>query len=186
MVRLFMQFKRLTHLGEFGTKMKKKLCYWHSHRKETGVKQAKVKSLPILKYLLLSGGVIATLLTLTACQKSAETTLIGCYTTSKTEPAQIKINQAGDGYTMQMREFNDPNQAWDTPEPMQILQKSEVKNYFPVEEKSVEAIIARPDHVFVLAKVTESLTSLDSRFDSPYLGFIYKGSNTIYKVDCGK
>lgn len=147
-------------------------------------------------------------LTLTACQKpdsktnsqansptpSANTsnTLVGCYTTMKSEPAQIKINVDNSNYTMQMREFNDPDKQWDTPEPLQTLAKPEVKSYFDIDEKSVETALIRPDKVFAIAKIQDSLTNLDARFDSQYLGYIAKaetmkgGSNTIYKVECGK
>lgn len=135
-------------------------------------------------------------LTLTACQKNPDTKttspnansagLVGCYTTMKTEPAQIKINEQNGRYTMQMREFNDPDKPWDKPEPLQTLAQKDIKVYFDVDEKSVENAVIRPDKVFALAKVQDSLMNLDSRFDSNYLGFIYKGSNTIYKVECGQ
>lgn len=119
--------------------------------------------------------------------------LAGCYTVSHSEPAQIKINHEktdnGDKYTMQMREFNDPAKNWDTPTPMQILPNNspEIQQFFDIkagEHQFVEKVIAREDKMFVLAKVTDSFARLNPQFDSPYLGFIYKGSNTIFKVSC--
>ncbi len=147
--------------------------------------------------------VISTSLLLSACQPTDNATkaeansndpLIGCYTVSHSEPAQIKISKTGDpqngeSYVMQMHQFNDPNKDWDTPEPMQVLpnDNSEITKYFDIkadENKYLEKVIARPDRVFVLAKITDSFASLNPQFDSPYLGYIYKGSNTVYKVSC--
>ncbi|MFW2176810.1 MULTISPECIES: hypothetical protein [unclassified Moraxella] len=123
--------------------------------------------------------------------------LVGCYTVSHSEPAQIKISKATtngdnnntDGYAMQMRQFNDPSKDWDKPEPMQVLanNNSDIQKYFDIkadENKYLEKVIARPDRMFVLAKVTEGFANLNPQFDSPYLGYIYKGSNTVYKVSC--
>lgn len=142
-------------------------------------------------------------LTLTACQNSPSTStlsnkmsspnsLIGCYTIIKTEPAQIKINEENGGYSMQMRQFNDPDKPWDKPEPLKELSNTEYKNYFNVDEKSIEKSIVRPDKVFALAKIQDSLMNLDKQFDSNYLGYIAKSetakgnSTTVYKVDCGR
>ncbi len=151
------------------------------------------------RYLLIAlYPLIVTSISLTACQKNPQTnastntssaTLVGCYTVTKTEPPQIKINLENGSYTMQMRQFNDPDKPWDSPEPLQALVQTDSKKYFDVNEKSVETALIRPDKVFAIAKVQDSLMSLDSRFDSSYLGFIaksenIKGSNTIYKVDC--
>lgn len=121
--------------------------------------------------------------------KVSSDVLAGCYTISKSEPAQIKINQAGDSYTMQMRQFNDPNKDWDNPEPMEVLANNDnsLSKYFDIqanESKYLEKVIARPDRVFVLAKISSGFASLNPQFDSPYLGYIYKGSNTVYKVSC--
>lgn len=119
--------------------------------------------------------------------------MVGCYTVSYSEPAQIKISlqptAQGEQYVMQMRQFNDTKQGWDNPEPMQVLESSDksLPKYFDIkadEHQYLEKVIARPDRVFVLAKVTDSFASLNPQFDSPYLGYIYKGSNTIYKVSC--
>lgn len=114
---------------------------------------------------------------------------VGCYTVSHSEPAQIKIIKHGDNYAMQMREFNDPTKNWDKPEAMQVIASDspDIQKYFDIkagENKYLEKVIARPDRVFVLAKITDSFANLNPQFDSPYLGYIYKGSNTVYKVDC--
>lgn len=119
----------------------------------------------------------------------AQDTLTGCYTVNHTEPAQIKISKHGDNYSMQMRQYNDPSKDWDTPTPMQVLANDnpEIGKYFDIkagESKFLEKVIARPDRVFVLAKITDSFASLNPQYDSPYLGYIYKASNTVYKVSC--
>lgn len=148
------------------------------------------------------------ILSATACQKNPETSkatnpqaniaanadtssgLVGCYTTLKTEPAQIKINLDNGNYSMQMREFNDPDKLWDKPEPLQSLANNDIKTYFNVEEKSVEKALIRPDKVFAVAQVQDNLINLDAHFDSNYLGYIAKSetakgnSTTIYKVKC--
>lgn len=119
--------------------------------------------------------------------------LAGCYTVSIHEPALIKINHEttanADTYSMQMRAFNDPSKDWDMPTTMQVLPTNspEIQKYFDIgdnESQFVEQVIARADRFFVLAKVTDSFARLNPQFDSPYLGFIYQGSNTIYKVSC--
>lgn len=134
------------------------------------------------------------ILPLSACQKMGQVTaendpLVGCYTVSKSEPAQIKISQTDGQYAMQMRRFNQADQDWDNPEPMQVLANNsdEIKTYFGIktgESKFLQKVIARPDRVFVLAKLDDSFASLNPQYDSPYLGYIYKGSNTVYKVSC--
>lgn len=157
-------------------------------------------SLPSLTICLVS------VLAVTACQQTEQIAtqtqaqaesdndsnsdpLVGCYTVSKSEPAQIKISKSDEQYAMQMRQFNNPNKDWDTPEPMQVLANDsrEIGKYFAInagESKFLEKVIARPDRVFVLAKITDSFASLNPQFDSAYLGYIYKGSNTVYKVSC--
>nr|WP_315043152.1 hypothetical protein [uncultured Moraxella sp.] len=150
---------------------------------------------------------VMAVIALSACQKpntqtahnkandsvASDDLLAGCYTVSHSEPAQIKINHEktaqGERYTMQMREFNDPNKNWDTPAPMQVLtnDSAEIQKYFDIkadENAYLQKVIAREDRVFVLAKITDSFANMNPQFDSPYLGFIYKGSNTIYKVSC--
>lgn len=150
---------------------------------------------------LLLGGVLATLCPLSACQPSdppnrtsnsktqAQDTLIGCYTVSHDEPAQIKISRNGTGYQMQMRRFNDPTQGWDNPEPLETLapDNAELTRYFDIkadEQRYLQAVLARPDRVLVLAKITDSFARLNPQFDSSYLAYIYRGSNTIYHVAC--
>ena len=173
-------------------------------------KQSRARVLPVLNKLSLA--IVCVLsLNLSACSKpqnptsaSNETTatqsadsndvFVGCYTVSHSEPAQIKIikngdSKSGESYAMQMREFNDPTKNWDKPETMQVIANDspDIQKYFDIkagENKYLEKVIARPDRVFVLAKITDSFASLNPQFDSPYLGYIYKGSNTVYKVDC--
>ena len=72
---------------------------------------------------------------------------------------------------------------------MQVLtnDSAEIQKYFDIkadENAYLQKVIAREDRVFVLAKITDSFANMNPQFDSPYLGFIYKGSNTIYKVSC--
>lgn len=143
---------------------------------------------------------LAFLMMTVACQKTDNTNalvkdspsddpLVGCYTVSHDEPAQIKISKTGEQYAMQMHQFNDPSKDWDNPEPMQVLNTndSELTKYFDIkkgESQYFDKVIARPDRVFVLAKITDSFASINPQYDSSYLGYIYKGSNTVYKVSC--
>lgn len=147
------------------------------------------------------GGLFALL---TACQPSDKSTqaldraghhtqaldaLVGCYTVSHDEPAQIKISRNGTGYQMQMHRFNDPTQDWDNPEPLEVIapNNAELLRYFDIkadEQRYLQAVLARPDRVLVLAKLTDNFARLNPQFDSAYLAFIYRGSNTIYQVTC--
>lgn len=129
----------------------------------------------------------------THAQTQAQDVLVGCYTVSHDEPAQIKISRNGTGYQMQMRRFNDPTQDWDNPEPLEVLtpahadDSAELPRYFDIkadEQRYLQAVLARPDRVLVLAKVTDSFARLNPQFDSAYLAYIYRGSNTIYHVAC--
>ena len=172
-------------------------------------KQSHARVSPILNQLSLA--IVCVLsLNLLACSKpqnpssardtsSTQSTasndvFVGCYTVSHSEPAQIKIikngdSKSGESYAMQMREFNDPTKNWDKPEAMQVIatDSPDIQKYFDIkadEHQYLEKVIARSDRVFVLAKITDSFASLNPQFDSPYLGYIYKGSNTVYKVAC--
>lgn len=134
---------------------------------------------------------------LTACQKNdtpAQTTdpqvssLVGCYTISRDEPAQIKINQTADGFSMQMQTLK-ANRAWDNPEPLQVLDIASGWRYFQVNtldfnKEDVEQIIARPDGVMALAKLQDTAMNVNPRLDSPYVMYIVQGSNTVYQVPC--
>lgn len=109
---------------------------------------------------------------------------VGCYTISHDDPAQIKISTHAGKLVMQMKEPANANRVWDNPEPLEILTKKDVANYFAIDAKKLDAIIARPDKLMVLAKVQTSHANLDPLLDSEYLAYIYRGANTIYKVVC--
>lgn len=108
----------------------------------------------------------------------------GCYTISHNEPAQIKISIDTDKFVMQMKEPASAKRIWDNPEPLEILTKNDVPNYFSIDADKVDAIIARPDKLMILAKVKSSYANLDPLLDSEYLAYIYRGANTIYQVAC--
>lgn len=108
----------------------------------------------------------------------------GCYTVSHDEPAQIKVSQQGDDWIMQMKEPKRANRVWDEPEKLEPLPISEVRDYFSIDPNNVDAVLARPDKVLVLAHVKSVYANIDPLLDSEYLSYIYKGANTIYKVDC--
>ena len=55
---------------------------------------------------------------------------------------------------------------------------------FGIDKNNVEGMIGRPDRVFVVAQVKQAYVNIDPTLDSPYLGSILQGSNTIYKVEC--
>lgn len=111
-------------------------------------------------------------------------TFAGCYTVSHDEPAQIKISEQNGAWVMQMKEPKSANRVWDTPEPLEALDKTNLKKYFSIDADNVDALIARPDKQLVMAHVLPAYANIDPLLDSEYLAFIYKGANTIYKVDC--
>ncbi|SUD91152.1 hypothetical protein [Psychrobacter phenylpyruvicus] len=108
----------------------------------------------------------------------------GCYTVSKDEPPQIKVSQQAQGLVMQMKEPKSANRVWDDPEPLEPIAIDKVSKYFSIDKKNVEGVIGRPDRVFVVAQVKQAYVNIDPTLDSPYLGYILQGSNTIYKVEC--
>lgn len=123
--------------------------------------------------------------TATVSTKTAELSVFsGCYTVSHDEPAQIKISEQNGAWVMQMKEPKSANRVWDTPEPLEALDKKTLKTYFSIDESNVDAAIARPDKQLVMAHVLPAYARMDPLLDSEYLAFIYKGANTIYKVDC--
>lgn len=108
----------------------------------------------------------------------------GCYTVSQDEPAQIKISQQAQGLVMQMKEPKSANRVWDDPEALEPIALDQVSKYFSIDKNNVEGMIGRPDRVFVVAQVKQAYVNIDPTLDSPYLGSILQGSNTIYKVEC--
>lgn len=111
-------------------------------------------------------------------------TFAGCYTVSFDEPAQIKISEQNGAWVMQMKEPKSANRVWDTPEPLEALDKANLKKYFSIDADNVDAVIGRPDKQLVMAHVLPAYANIDPLLDSEYLAFIYKGANTIYKVEC--
>lgn len=108
----------------------------------------------------------------------------GCYTVSHDEPAQIKISQQSGEWVMQMKEPASANRVWDVAEPLEIVDNSEIPKFFSIDPDNVDAVIARPDRVLVLAHVKPVYANIDPLLDSEYLSYIYRGANTIYRVDC--
>lgn len=108
----------------------------------------------------------------------------GCYTVSQDEPAQIKVSQQAQGLVMQMKEPKSANRVWDDPEALEPIALDQVSKYFSIDKNNVEGMIGRPDRVFVVAQVKQAYVNIDPTLDSPYLGSILQGSNTIYKVEC--
>ena len=108
----------------------------------------------------------------------------GCYTVSRDEPAQIKVSQQGGGWVMQMKEPASAKRVWDDAEPLEVLAKSDIPTYFSIDPDNVDAVIGRPDRVLVLAHVKPVYANIDPLLDSEYLSYIYRGANTIYRVEC--
>ena len=108
----------------------------------------------------------------------------GCYTVSHDEPAQIKVSEQNGAWVMQMKEPASANRVWDTPEPLEVLNNSDVPKYFSIDPNNIDAVIGRPDRVLVMAHVKTAYTNIDPLLDSEYLSYIYKGANTIYRVEC--
>ena len=148
-----------------------------------------------LKTLMLTA-VVGSMLSLTACNDAdtiAETEVAaavdlsvfeGCYTVSFDEPAQIKVSEQKGAWVMQMKEPASANRVWDSAEPLELVDSSEIPKFFSIDPDNVDAVIARPDRVLVLAHVKPVYANVDPLLDSEYLSYIYKGANTIYRVEC--
>ncbi|MGO2232413.1 hypothetical protein, partial [Psychrobacter sp.] len=143
--------------------------------------------------LLLAMAVTSTVL-LTACndtQGSGDTVaaedltvFAGCYTVSHDEPAQIKVSQQDGAWIMQMKEPANASRVWDDPEPLELIENSDIPQFFSIDPDNVDAVIGRPDRVLVLAHVRPVYANIDPLLDSEYLSYIYRGANTIYRVEC--
>ncbi len=147
--------------------------------------------------LLAVSGITCSALLLAGCNDSsttavedvskAETDLSifeGCYTVSNDEPAQIKVSQQAGKWVMQMKEPASAKRVWDTAEPLEVLDNSEIPKFFSIDPDNVDAVIGRPDRVLVMAHVKPVYANIDPLLDSEYLSYIYKGANTIYRVEC--
>ena len=108
----------------------------------------------------------------------------GCYTVSHDEPAQIKVSQQNGSWVMQMKEPASAKRVWDDAEPLEVIENSDVPTFFSIDPDNVDAVIGRPDRVLVLAHVKPVYANIDPLLDSEYLSYIYKGANTIYRVEC--
>lgn len=108
----------------------------------------------------------------------------GCYTVSQDEPAQIKVSQQEGSWVMQMKEPASAKRVWDNPEPLEAIENSAVPQFFSIDPEHVDAVIGRPDRVLVLAHVKPVYANIDPLLDSEYLSYIYRGANTIYRVEC--
>ncbi|PNK61646.1 hypothetical protein A6J60_012745 [Psychrobacter sp. FDAARGOS_221] len=108
----------------------------------------------------------------------------GCYTVSKDEPAQIKISTQDQGLVMQMKEPKSAGRVWDDPEPLEPIDLDQTEKYFSIDKNNLTAMIGRPDRVLVLGHIKSAYVNINPTLDSPYLGFILQGANTIYKVAC--
>ena len=139
------------------------------------------------------------LFTLTACEKPTQTSttqqiqqggeFVGCYTIDKAKPAQIKINHDNGVYTMQMKEPVGAKTIWDNPEPLDEMTIGDAWQFFGVnmlglEKSDLQAVIARPDKMMVLAQIKSASQNINPRLDSSYVVYIFRGANTIYQVAC--
>ena len=145
---------------------------------------------------LLVTAVVSSAMFLTACNDSDtldETAAVvpadlsvfeGCYTVNHDEPAQIKVSQQNDAWVMQMKEPASAKRVWDDAEPLEVIENRDVPKFFSIDPENVDAVIGRPDRVLVLAHVKPVYANIDPLLDSEYLSYIYKGANTIYRVEC--
>lgn len=108
----------------------------------------------------------------------------GCYTVSHDEPAQIKVSQQDGSWVMQMKEPASAKRVWDDAEPLEVIKNSDIPQFFSIDPDNVDAVIGRPDRVLVLAHVKPAYANIDPLLDSEYLSYIYRGANTIYRVEC--
>ena len=146
-------------------------------------------------YLILSA-MVSMVLVLTACSDSSSpqadnevapvdlSVFAGCYTVSQDEPAQIKVSQQAGSWVMQMKEPASAKRVWDNAEPLEVIDNSDIPQFFSIDPDNVDAVIGRPDRVLVLAHVKPAYANIDPLLDSEYLSYIYRGANTIYRVEC--
>ncbi|WP_367111659.1 hypothetical protein [uncultured Psychrobacter sp.] len=149
----------------------------------------------------IAGIAVSSLLFLTGCNNTTNTVdengvtsaatstvdlsvFAGCYTVSYDEPAQIKVSEQSGMWVMQMKEPASANRVWDDAEPLEVLDNSDIPKFFSIDPDNVDAAIARPDRVLVMAHVKPVYANIDPLLDSEYLSYIYKGANTIYQVEC--
>ena len=142
--------------------------------------------------------VLASVLALTGCDKASTdiamdesvttqtdlSVFAGCYTVSYDEPAQIRVSEQEGSWVMQMKEPSSANRVWDDPEVLELVDNSEIPKFFSIDPDNVDAVLARPDRVLVLAHVKPVYANIDPLLDSEYLSYIYRGANTIYRVEC--
>lgn len=117
------------------------------------------------------------------------TDFTGCYTIKADSPAQIKISQADGKWVMQMKEPKGSVTPWDKPEPLAPMDIAKAWEFFGVntlklDSSDVEAVIARPDNMMLLAKVKTASKNVNPLLDSEFVVYIFRGSNTIYPVEC--
>ena len=113
--------------------------------------------------------------------------LIGCYTVIANQTAQIKVSPNGNELVMQMREPSaTATELWDSPEPLENINRSKINDYFSIDPKRIDAIVGRADGALVLAHVSQVYPNVNPKIDSEYLSYIYVGANTIYKIDCNE
>lgn len=114
---------------------------------------------------------------------------VGCYTINQQSPAQIKISEQDGKYTMQMKEPQGASSVWDSPESLELVDVGSAWQFFAVNQldlnkSDVEAVLARPDKMMVLAKIKSASKNINPRLDSAFVVYIFRGSNTIYQVPC--
>lgn len=119
----------------------------------------------------------------------ADSSFVGCYTIDKAKPAQIKINLDNGKYTMQMKEPVGAKAVWDNPEPLNEITVNDAWQFFGVNmldlnKSDLQAVIARPDKMMVLAQIKSASQNINPRLDSSYVVYIFRGANTIYQVEC--
>ncbi len=148
---------------------------------------ALIASITVCSVLVLAGcseSDTAALEQQTASSQPDLSIFAGCYTVSHDEPAQIKVSLQNGAWIMQMKEPASSGRVWDDPEQLEIIDKQEIPKFFSIDPDNVDAVIARPDRVLVLAHVKPAYANIDPLLDSEYLSYIYRGANTIYRVTC--
>lgn len=142
--------------------------------------------------------VLLSIVWLCACNQSTHNTkstqddvadFVGCYTINPHLPAQIKISQQNDHYVMQMKEPAGSSSVWDKPELLNVVKIDDAWKFFSVNalelnKSDIQAVLARPDNIMVLAKVKSASKNINPMLDSEFLVYIFRGSNTIYQVPC--
>ncbi len=109
---------------------------------------------------------------------------VGCYTIDDDRTAQIRISKVGYEWMMQMKEPPTANYVWDAAETLEIINKNQASKLLSIDPSNINASIARPDRMLVLAHIEPVYVNIDPYLNSEYIALIDRSIYEIYQVEC--